>query len=430
MATDKKFSDFVDGGEFKVGDQAVGLRTSDLSNNYKFEFPSDGFKDASGNYLFKYESAGSIAVNAPKVFSSVSGNAVIYTADGSDTDINVSLQPKLNGQLILDELFWPNSDGLPGTFLKTDGAGNLSFTATPVVTSAEGTANQVLVNGTSGTPQVGDIVFSAPQDIAPTSSPTFAALTLTTPLSLASGGSNKALVANTGGILFSDADSFEVLAGTATARRMLQSGSTAAPAWSTTTWPDTTTINQILFSSAANTISAITTANSAMLYTNSTGVPAFSASMTNGQVMVGSTGASPAPATLTAGTGVTITNAAASITVSATGGGMTWTEVTGTSHSMAIDSGYIANNGSLVTLTLPSTAAVGTAISVIGKGAGGWLIAQNTGQSIRISGSTTTVGVGGSLASNTAGDSINLICTTANTVWTARGAPQGIITIV
>lgn len=41
------------------------------------------------------------------------------------------------------------------------------------VTSAQGTANQVLVNGTSGTPQIGDIVLTLPQDIALTSTPEF-----------------------------------------------------------------------------------------------------------------------------------------------------------------------------------------------------------------------------------------------------------------
>ncbi len=47
-----------------------------------------------------------------------------------------------------------------------------------LVTSAEGTANQVLVNGTSGVPQGGALIFTLPQDIAPTSTPQFAGLVL------------------------------------------------------------------------------------------------------------------------------------------------------------------------------------------------------------------------------------------------------------
>lgn len=92
-----------------------------------------------------------------------------------------------------------------------------------------------------------------------------------------------------------------------------------------------------------------------------------------------------------------------------------WNEVTGTSANMAVDNGYIANNGSLVTLTLPATAALGSVIEVSGKGAGGWSIAQNSGQTIHYGASNTTTGVGGSLASTLQYDTVRLLCTTANT---------------
>lgn len=191
------------------------------------------------------------------------------------------------------------------------------------------------------------------------------------------------------------------------------------------------TINQLAYYAATgSTVSGLATANSAMLYTNSSGIPAWSASMTNGQVMIGSTGGSPVPAALVAGTGVMIANAANSITISVTGSGMSWTEIVGTSQTMVADNGYVANNAGLVTLTLPTTAAFGTVISVCGKGAGGWRIAQNANQSIRFGSSTTTVGVGGSLASTISANSIDILCTTANLVWTVQGAPQGIITVV
>lgn len=51
-----------------------------------------------------------------------------------------------------------------------------------------GTINQVLVNGSYGTPVTGSITLTLPQDIATGSSPTFAGLTLSAPLSSASGG--------------------------------------------------------------------------------------------------------------------------------------------------------------------------------------------------------------------------------------------------
>jgi hypothetical protein len=85
------------------------------------------------------------------------------------------------------------------------------------------------------------------------------------------------LTASNGGIVYSGATNLAILAGTATARQMLQSGASTTPAWSTTTWPATTTINRILFSSAANVIGEITTANGGLLNTSSGGVPSITA---------------------------------------------------------------------------------------------------------------------------------------------------------
>ncbi len=93
-------------------------------------------------------------------------------------------------------------------------------------------------------------------------------------------------------------------------------------------------------------------------------------------------------------------------------------EVTGTSATMVIGIAYVANNGSLVTLTLPTTAATGTLIKVAGFGAGGWKIAQNASQNIKTgAATTTTTGTGGSLSSGGRYDCVELICGTANTTW-------------
>ncbi len=92
-----------------------------------------------------------------------------------------------------------------------------------------------------------------------------------------------------------------------------------------------------------------------------------------------------------------------------------WRVITGTTQAIAIGNGYIANNGSLTTLTLPSTANVGDMFAVTGIGAGGWKVAQNASQSIQIEGNVTTTGTGGSLASTIKNDSVTIVCTTANT---------------
>ncbi len=64
------------------------------------------------------------------------------------------------------------------------------------------------------------------------------------------------------------------------------------------------------------------------------------------------------------------------------GPGVTWVDVTGTSVQAVSNTGYLADNVSQVTVTLPVSPAVGDIVQVTGIGAGGWKIAQNDGQSI------------------------------------------------
>lgn len=112
------------------------------------------------------------------------------------------------------------------------------------------------------------------------------------------------------------------------------------------------------------------------------------------------------------------------------GQGFVWNEETGTSATMVVNNGYIANNAGLVTLTLPDTAAIGSRLKIQGKGAGGWRIAQNAGETIHFGSVDTTTGVGGYLEFTNRYDSIELVCITANTDWAVLTAPQGNITHV
>lgn len=145
-----------------------------------------------------------------------------------------------------------------------------------------------------------------------------------------------------------------------------------------------------------------------------------SLALTDGQLAIGSTGADPVAATLTAGSNITITPGAGTITIASTGGGgggITWNTVSGTTQSAAVNNGYITNNASLVTVTLPASAAVGDMVEVAGKGAGGWLVAQNSGQVIHMDGVDSTTGTGGSIASTVQYDAVRLLCITTNTDW-------------
>lgn len=149
---------------------------------------------------------------------------------------------------------------------------------------------------------------------------------------------------------------------------------------------------------------------------------------TNGQVLLGSTGADPVFATLTSTGGtITYTPGAGTLNLEVAGGGISWTEVTGTSQAAAINNGYIANNGALVTITLPATAVVGSIVRIIGLGAGGWKVAQNANQYVRWDESNvTTTGVGGSLDSTDDHDAVELICTVTDNGWSVLSSKGNI----
>lgn len=103
--------------------------------------------------------------------------------------------------------------------------------------------------------------------------------TFTQQIGLANGGTGANLTASNGGIFYSTASAGAILSGTATANQALLSGSSAAPAWSTATYPPTTTINQVLYSSSANTITGLATGNNGVLITSSGGVPSISSTL-------------------------------------------------------------------------------------------------------------------------------------------------------
>ncbi len=142
------------------------------------------------------------------------------------------------------------------------------------VTSVSGTTNRI--TSTGGNTPVIDIAATY---VGQTSITTLGTITTGvwtgTNIALANGGTNASLTASNGGIFYSTASAGSILAGTATARQMLQSGASTTPAWSTATWPATTTVNQILYSSATNTVSELTTANSGVLTTSTSGVPSI-----------------------------------------------------------------------------------------------------------------------------------------------------------
>ena len=125
-------------------------------------------------------------------------------------------------------------------------------------------------------------------------------------------------------------------------------------------------------------------------------------------------------AVITAGTGITITPTANTITI-ASAAAAVWTVET-VDLSFAAGKGYIANKAGLLTVTLPATGAIGDVLDITNMNTAlGWKIAQNANQFIRMGALLTTVGVGGSVSSTALGDSLKLICNVAgaSTGWIA-----------
>lgn len=88
---------------------------------------------------------------------------------------------------------------------------------------------------------------------------------------------------------------------TGTSGTLLQGqGIGTASAYTTATYPATTSVSQILYSSSANVVGGLTTANGGVLITSNTGVPSILAgSGTSGQVLQAVSGAAPAWSTPT-----------------------------------------------------------------------------------------------------------------------------------
>lgn len=201
------------------------------------------------------------------------------------------------------------------------------------------------------------------------------------------------------------------IAATANTGAVLQNNSGADPSYSTATYPSTTTINQILYSSANNVVSELTTTNRASLSTNATGVPTWLA-LTDGQLVIGSTAGAPAAANLSAGTGISIVNASNSVTINSVGGGVTWSDQ-GASVSVVSNSGSFSTAS--VTLTTPASPSNGDVLEFVNVFGASLVVKAAGTQIISITGSASSAG--GTQTSGAIGDSLRLVYRATATTW-------------
>lgn len=132
---------------------------------------------------------------------------------------------------------------------------------------------------------------------------------------------------------------------------------------------------------------------------------------------------------LTAGSGITIVQSGNNISISADDTTISWNNVVTTPVTMTSGNGYKVNSGGLVHLNLPSASSFGDELNIMGF-TGSWEIDQAASQRIIIGSVTSTTGVGGSVSSTNANDSVILICMEDNLTWQCLGAPQGNLSII
>lgn len=114
---------------------------------------------------------------------------------------------------------------------------------------------------------------------------------------------------------------------------------------------------------------------------------------------------------------ITTSGAGSTVTISVSGSGITWSTISA-SQTLAVQHGYFCiSPGGALSLLLPATSVIGDIIEVTLDGATSFVITQGAGQSIRLGNLSTTAGVTGTLTTTQQGDTVYMVCQTANLKW-------------
>jgi len=367
------------------------------------------------------------AVNYLEFYNSPDGIDLSMAAAGTTTDIGIGFQAKgqgifsyytnssdlclqilsgVSGQHISNLNFPSTNNSIDITFQDASGTvAYLSDITGAGVTSLEGTANQVLVNGTSGSAQTGVLTLTLPQDIATSSSPSFTNLTLDGQIVGASrlcdtdnapvidftyqtGATNYFKMQNAVG---GNAPRFQVTGTDANVSLTLQTQSqgslnllTEATGAAIKVFSGTSSVHQtnLNFPSTANTVD--------VTFQDVTGTVALLSDI-------------PAP--------------------------QTWINATASPVVLVPGTWYICNDvEGQNQFILPATAALGVEFRIKGGPLGsGWSILQNDGQQIQVGNRTTTAGTSGYVASTADTDYISITCVSENTLFGDTGFTGNIL---
>jgi hypothetical protein len=230
-------------------------------------------RDASGNF-----SAGTIT-------AALSGNATTATSATSATSATTATN--LAG-------------GAVGSIAYQSGVGATTFLADVA------TGNAVISGGVGIAPAYGKIGLTT--HVSGT-------------LPIANGGTNATATPTAGGAVYGTGTAYAITAA-GTSGQVLTSNGASAPTWQAAAGAGVTTFSAGTtgFTPSTGTTGAVTLAGTLATTNGGTGQTSY----TNGQLLIGNTtGNTLAKATLTAGTGITVTNGAGTITIASSGGGGT-----------------------------------------------------------------------------------------------------------
>jgi len=417
-------------------DMDIGTPTAGVLTNCS-DLPLSGLSGASNSAVLVSNSSGVVSsvgaltngqlivgsTGATPVAAALTAGTGISVTNGAGS-ITIAATSTASGQVnsgLINQLSYYTATGTAVSGLTSANSAALVTSSTGVPSWSALTDGQIIIGNTGGTP-------------------TAATLTAGSNISITNGGGSITIAASGGSgsgtvnsglqnqITYYAADGDAVSGLTSANSAVLVTNGSGVPSLATTL-PDNLdlgTPSAVVLTNATDIPADQLTfgSNSSLVVSNASGVATVLGPMTDGQILIGSTGATPALATLTAGANVSISNAGGSITISASGGssgGLTWNNVTGTSQAISVNNGYIISNAGSTTLSLPATSAIGDVIAVQGNGGTLWTITQGSGQIIRTNAGDTTTGTSGSMSSTQPFDVVYLICTVANTTWVYTG---------
>ena len=205
----------------------------------------------------------------------------------------------------------------------------------------------------------------------------FSSLSLGTALGVASGGTGAATFTANNVLLGNGTSAFQVVA-PGTLNNVLYSNGTT---WVAGPLPSASAVSS--FSAGTTGFTPSTASTGAITLSGTLGVAnggTGQTTYTNGQLLIGNTtGNTLTKATLTQGTGISITNGAGSITITNTAAGTpTLNVVTGTTQAATAGNHYVLTNVAATTVTLPATPTAGDLVWVtVGNGLTTNVVARN-----------------------------------------------------